>query len=425
VSPSNFSSSLSAADLNTDGKTDLAVGANYHGWFTGRIYIFYNNDSVKTDVLTADVVIDGEMLNSYFGSVLAAGDFNADARTDLAVGAGNYSGNTGRVYIFYNDGFYPSTASTADAIITGEATGNTFGSSLSVGDFNTDAQVDLAVGANLYGTNAGRVYIFYNDGLYPATASTADSVITGESSNNNFGNSLAVGDFNADGKTDLVVAAYGHNTYTGRVYIFYNDGSYPSTASTSDIAITGEITWSYFGRSLVVGDFNSDGKTDLVVGADRYNSFMGRAYILYNDGSMPVTASTADVTITGEAANSNFGFASTAGDFNADGKIDLVIGAYGYNTNTGRAYIFYNDGSVPATATTADAVITGENTDSRFGKVVDVGDFNADGSIDLVVGANNFNYAMGAVYYYLTRGAQSQSYQMRGDFKMRGDFRMR
>lgn len=54
-------------------------------------------------------------------STLATGDFNADGKTDLAVGARRYSSDAGRVYVFYNDGTYPSLASNADAKMTGEA----------------------------------------------------------------------------------------------------------------------------------------------------------------------------------------------------------------------------------------------------------------------------------------------------------------
>ena len=50
---------------------------------------------------------------------------------------------------------------------------------------------------------------------------------------------------------------------------------------------------------------------------------------------------TADVTMTGEAANNYFGYSvSTAGDVNGDGYSDVIIGATGYSTNTGRAYVY-------------------------------------------------------------------------------------
>ena len=44
--------------------------------------------------------------------------------------------------------------------------------------------------------------------------------------------------------------------------------------------------------------------------------------------------------------NNYLGYSMTAGDFNADGKTDLAVGAYGYSTNTGRTYIYINESKV-------------------------------------------------------------------------------
>ncbi|MDD5084363.1 MAG: FG-GAP repeat protein, partial [Candidatus Moranbacteria bacterium] len=145
--------------------------------------------------------------------------------------------------------------------------------------------------------------------------------------------------------------------------------------SNSGSVVTGE--GGALGVSVVAGDFNADGTTDLAVSAPLYSTNTGRAYIFYNDGSIPTTVGTADVTITGETTDNYFGTAFTAGDFNADGKTDLAIGANGYSTNTGRAYSFYNDGSIPTTAGTADVTITGGATNNYFGTAFTAGDFNA------------------------------------------------
>ncbi|TXH02226.1 MAG: hypothetical protein E6P95_00350, partial [Candidatus Moraniibacteriota bacterium] len=397
-----FGISLTADDFNADGRTDLAVGAYNYSSGTGRAYIFYNDGFISTPAATADVIITGEAF-SYFGISLTAGDFNADGKTDLAVGAYGYSTNTGRAHIFYNDGSIPTTAATADVTITGETTSNLFGRYLTAGDFNADGKTDLAVGAYGYSSYIGRTYVFYNDGSIPTTAGTADVTITGEATNNYFGSSLTAGDFNADGKTDLAVGASGYSTNTGRAYIFYNDGSIPTTAGTADVTITGEATSNSFGSSFAASDFNADGRTDLAVGAYGYSTNTGRAYIFYGDGSIPTTAGTADVTITGNATDDYFGISLTSGDFNADGKTDLVVGAYGYSINTGRAYIFYNDGSIPTTAATADVTITGETTSNYFGRSLTPGDFNADGKTDLAVGARGYSSNTGRAYIFYTQ----------------------
>jgi hypothetical protein len=424
----SFGISLVSGDFNADGKTDLAVGASDYSTNTGRVYIFYQDGTIPSTAATADVIITGEATNNDFGFAMTSGDFNSDGTTDLVVGAYGYSSNTGRAYIFYNDGSIPTTAATADVIITGELSNSYFGFSMTAGDFNSDGRIDLAVGSHGYSTNTGRVYIFYQDGTIPSTAATADVIITGEATNNDFGFAMTSGDFNSDGTTDLVVGAYGYPSNTGRAYIFYNDGSIPTTAATADVIITGEGA-SYFGYSMTAGDLNSDGRTDLAVGATLYSSNTGRAYIFYNDGSIPTTAGTADVTITGEAGNNYFGRALTAGDFNADGRTDLAVGAYGYSTNTGRAYIFYNDGSIPTTAAAADVILTGETINNYFGRALATGDFNSDGVIDLAVGAIGYSTSTGRVYLLTSEAAvissPSATGRVRGTAKLRGTATLR
>ena len=113
----------------------------------------------------------------------------------------------------------------------------------------------------------------------------------------------------------------------------------------------------FFGKHIAIGDLNADGKTDLVVGATSYSAG-GRAYIFYNDGQYSTAASSADVIITSEASGNNFGRTPATGDLNADGKTDLIVGASGYSSSTGRAYIFYKYGSYPSGATSAAVIIS-------------------------------------------------------------------
>jgi hypothetical protein len=522
ASSNAFGWSLAAGDFNADGKTDLAVGANTYLSSTGRVYIFYNDGSIPTTAATADVIITGEATSNEFGYSLTAGDFNGDGKIDLAVGATGYSSYTGRtyifysqngqvntnkkitgsvysmvagdfnsdgktdlatgdglgfVYIYYNDGSYPASSASADVTIYG---GNSFGGSMGAGDFNNDGRTDLVVGDQSYSSYAGGVFIFYNDGLpYAANASGADFTITGEAGSYfGYGNSITTGDFNADGKIDLAVGGWVYSGQTGRAYVFYN-GSMSATAATAnviitgtsgaafgitlvsgdfnndgktdlvvgasrngngkvhifyadgtnnfgtavctgtsptlcaadnaDVIITGELSSSYFGLKMAVGDFNSDGKTDLAVGSEYYNSGIGRAYIIYNDGlPYPTLAVNADVIITAESGNTNFGVSMIAGDFNADGRTDLAIGASIYASSTGRVYIFYNDGSIPTTAAAADIILTGQTTNARFGDNMAVGDFNSDGKIDLAIAESQTS---GVVYIYETRDAYAWQIQ--------------
>jgi formylmethanofuran dehydrogenase subunit C len=398
-----FATAMTSGDFNSDGKMDLAVSATRYSSDMGAVYIFYSDGSTPSTA-TADKIITGES-GSRLGTSLAAGDFNADGTTDLAAGAYLYSTNIGRAYIFYNDGSMPTTAATADKIITGEANSG-FGWSMLSGDFNADSRTDLVVGAYQYNSIQGRVYIFYNDGSIPTTAATADSIITGGATNHYFGYAFGSGDFNADGKKDLAIGSFGFNT----AYIFYQNSAGGFTASiavaSANVVITGDVG-SQFGVSFASGDFNSDGKTDVVVGANIYSSSTGRAYIFYQNGAGGFTASiavaSANVIITGET-NSQFGGLSS-GDFNADGKIDLVVNASVYASDAGRIYIFYNDGSIPTTAATADVIITGEAS-SHLGRSFATVDLNSDGKMDLVVGANIYASNTGRAYIFYSQNGQ-------------------
>ena len=374
-------------DFDADGDDDLAtlsIEAISEEDYTIYFYLYYNDGSYPALADNADLIISGDKNGSYLGTAMASGDFNSDGKTDLAVGAYGYSSNTGRVFIFYNKGAQLPTASdSADIIITGESTENFFGFSLSSGDLNNDNQTDLIIGAKGYSTNKGRVYIIYNDGSYPTLASDADIKIDGENNNDNFGYSITTGDIAGDSRADLIIGATGYSTNTGRTYIINNDGSIPTLASNADTIITGENSNDNFGISLITGDFDYDMDNDLVIGSN-YNSNTGRAYIFNNDGSYPNLATNSDIKIDGESANNYFSNSFTKGDFNNDNRIDLVVGAYGYVSNTGRVYIFNNDGSIPTTAGGADDNITGESSDNYFGYSMSTGDYNADNKIDLV-----------------------------------------
>src|SRR3989339_626996 len=388
----HFGYASAIGDLNADGKNDLVISA----YSLSKVYIFYNDGSYANDAASADKIITGDSW-SFFGSYILISDLDADGDNDLAVNAWGYSSSRGRVYIFYNDGSYPATATGADEIITGVA-GSGFGYSLSVGNYNLTgtSTEDLVVGAPSYdldlgtNTNEGRIYIFYNDetGVYPYGATSSDITITGEQGGffggTSFVNGIVSGDINNDSRTDIIISSIGYNSSQGCVYIFYNDSVYPWGATSADIILTGETIGSYYGSSLTTGDFNNDGKDDLAVGAYGYNSNQGRVYLYtFND-----------TVISGEGANNSFGNSLASGDFNGDGKGDLVVGASGYNSSQGRIYIFYNDSVMTNSAGAADVVISGEAS-SLFGHLLETGDLNADGKTDLVVRAWLYNSIQG------------------------------
>ena len=446
-----FGNSVSTAgDVNGDGYSDLIVGAPNYSSDIGRVYIYLGGLTMGMFNDTADVVITGEAVNSDFGfQVSSAGDVNGDGYSDVIVGAPNYSSNTGRAYIYFGGAVMNNVA---DVIMTGETAGSQFGSSVSsAGDVNDDGYDDVIAGAPSYSTNTGRVYVFFGGALMN---NAADVIMSGEATGNFFGRSVSTaGDVNGDGYSDVIAGARGFSSNTGRAYVFLG-GAVMNNAA--DVIMTGEAAGNFFGRSVSsAGDVNGDGYSDVIAGADRYSSDSGRAYVFYGGAVMN---NAADVTMTGEASSNSFGWSvSSAGDVNGDGYSDVIVGADGYSANTGRAYVYFgsavmntnadvimtgeaagdrfgfsvssagdvnNDGYSEVTIGAfgnssntgrayiydyflrneiiSDITFSGEQATSDFGfSVSSAGDLNGDGYSDVIIGAyGNYFSDTGRVYIF-------------------------
>ena len=117
---------------------------------------------------------------------------------------------------------------------------------------------DLLIGSNSYSTNTGKAYIFHSsgaNGISSNSALSANTILTGETTNTEFGNKVLVGDINGDGYSDVIVSAWKYNnTYQGRIYIFNstgNSGVSTGNATSAMANITGEAANNYFGASLL------------------------------------------------------------------------------------------------------------------------------------------------------------------------------
>jgi len=332
----------------------------------------------------------GQSTGDQFGSAMCVLDFNGDGNLDLAVSApaaDDSGSSSGKVYIYFGGN---SADTVADFILIGVAS-SFFGKSLaSAGDFNNDSYEDLLVGAPFYdlpASNAGAVFLYYGG---PSADSVVDNIFTGEAASDYFGISVdGIGDFNGDNFDDIAIGAYraewGGFNNAGKTYVYYG-GTSPDFLV--DLTLVGEADGERFGYSLASGDFNADSKADLAVGAYSYDDSVinqGRVYLFYGGSSVD---SVFDITINGADSGEKYGWSLTTGFVNNDNHADLIMGTDGFEVDTfatGKIYVYY--GGVAFDANVDYSYTLGRTEKDYLGSTVFSGfDINGDGYDEIISG---------------------------------------
>jgi subtilisin-like proprotein convertase family protein len=264
-----------------------------------------------------------------------------------------------------------------------------FGFSLANGDFNGDGVSDIAVGAQAASGWDGRVRLFYGPDL--AATSTLSAVTAGE----NFGHAVASADVNGDGYDDLIVGAHFYangETSEGAAYVFH--GSASGISTTPDWQYESGQPSALFGYSVAgAGDVNGDGYEDVIIGAMNYrNGFEfneGGAFVFH--GSASGLSAAPDWSVEGGMFIAWLGASvASAGDVNGDGFGDVVIGAPGYNFFMGAAFV-YHGSALGLDGTPAQSYI-GAIPGEQFGNAVaGAGDVNGDGVDDVIIGGMGYS----------------------------------
>ncbi|MGH7725358.1 MAG: FG-GAP-like repeat-containing protein [Candidatus Eiseniibacteriota bacterium] len=291
--------------------------------------------------------------------------------------------------------------------------GSLYGSAVSAaGDVNADGFADIVVGAPGHSgghSNEGRAYLYKGS---PTGIVTVPSWIYEP----NLGSSAAgssvgfAGDVNGDGYDDVIVGEPGFTDLElsqGRARVFPGG---PSGLSLAPIwTAEGTAAAEFFGFSVAgAGDVNGDGFADVVVGSIQYSNgqnFEGAAFLYLGGPGGP--SLTADYTFESDTPQAYAGTSvATAGDTNADGYSDFLIGAYGYangQSNEGTAWLVLGG---PISFFLEAYQLPEENTQGALMgyAVAPCGDLNGDGLADFLVGAPNYNDGMefpGAAIFYL------------------------
>ncbi len=370
----HFGQALAVGDFDCIGGLDLVVGVpgqSVNGYANaGAIHVFYGFSSGLgtsfDEIFHQDTGIIGSNAeeNDRFGWPLAAGDFNGDGCDDLAIGVPYEDWNVeqaGIVQILYGSPFGLRDTGTqlwrqgAGGLPDGEEIGDHFGKALTTGDFNGDGYADLAIGApdedfaSPLRYDTGVVHILYGSASGLTTTGNQywhqdnGGLIGSAEAYDNFGQSLATGDFNRDGYADLAIGVPGQNVggdaNAGAVHILYGGSSgliaTGDMVFNQDILGTGAQANDHFGFSLASSDFNGDGYADLAIGVpdeDFGLDNIGCVQIIYGTPAGLVTSGSqvwfqGILGVADEAeANDRFGYSLAAGDFNSDGYGDLVIG---------------------------------------------------------------------------------------------------
>jgi Bacterial Ig-like domain (group 3)/FG-GAP-like repeat/FG-GAP repeat len=404
-----------SGDFNGDGKKDLIV----HG-------VVLTGQGDGTFALGAPISSDTSMLFE-FGNI-AAGDLNKDGKLDLFVSEVGYS----VVYYGKGDGTFtegPRYATLQDL------------QQVSISDLDGDGNLDVVLGSSSAGVFTDGSFTIAPPmfqtlmGRGDGTFVDATAYHVGGFNNGALGSTkMATGDFDGDGKTDVIVFnASNVGGQPSTVLMLPGDGAgafgtpVPSSANliptlmTSmdankdgkpDAVLAGsdlggpklavllnqgtgtfaaEHDYSLAGTpiSIATGDFNGDGALDIAVGVTTGAS-TGAVYVLLGRGDGTFGA---PVKIDASVNPTSL----AAGDLNGDGRADLIVvdqGVFSYVGGAGQlngalhVYLGNADGSfssaaVPTTSATNYAVAA-------------LGDMNGDGKLDLIVTGNIAGTVAGA-----------------------------
>jgi FG-GAP-like repeat len=288
----------------------------------------------------------GSIAGHYYDSLGAAyGDFNGDGNLDLVFPQMLLNNSNVWGSVALGDGRGEFTAGSRIGFVRADRIDAIFAL---VGDFNRDGKLDLI----LSDEQGFSVFLGNGDGSFSHSIDVANS--TAETTG------IVAGDFNGDGILDIALQSSNFNTGTF-LYIFLGNGDGTFQPQRTIVASSASPA----GGSLQLSDFNGDGIADLAFRAD------SQVCVLLGNGDG--TFQTQSCSTVGKQLDFNFATA----DINADGKPDLIVSNYGnFNKPELDIYLGKGDGTFASPQ---------EIPGDAFGELgVVTGDFNSDGLLDVL-----------------------------------------
>lgn len=314
-------------DVDGDGLADKVVGAPYAELDGHLGAALVYRATAEGFEVSPTTQLSGPDL---FGQAqVALDDVDGDGRRDFAVSA--LAGGDDCALSGAVTIFRGGTGGEVHKTLCGGQPSSKFGYSLAAGDLNGDGRTDLVVGAPFESPSAA----LYQAGavyVYLSPAFDLPQSLLATASHKGLGLAVAVGDVNGDGAADLLLSA------TGEVLGFYGGAGFLPSGATPDVILKSSL--GAFGQALAVaGDLDGDGKSELLVGAaksvvgglrDTGSVFVVRGGVGARNVNLDAVPASADLLLRldGPGLFARFGAALAAmGDVDGDGRPDFVVGA--------------------------------------------------------------------------------------------------
>jgi hypothetical protein len=320
----------------------------------------------------------------------------------------------GAAYPIVIDPLLSSPAWTQDSDQAGAA----FGASVcTAGDVNGDGFSDVIVGAPGYDAGSpdeGAAFVFLGSGAGLET--TASWIGLGNQTNSYYGGSVSTaGDVNGDGFDDVIVGGLEFNQIqfdAGAAWVYLGSDTGVVDAPHRTYFAPEPNEKGHFGSCVsTAGDVNGDGYADVAIGAPRQDGSSNQegAVYVYHGSSTGLPATAPNWSRFGGQGAAHFGSSvASAGDVNADGYGDLIVGEPDYDngqaeSHDGQAYVFLG-GAAGLAASPVWTVVGDQELASLGERVAGAGDVNGDGFADVLVSAPFYDGAItdeGRVWLYL------------------------